>query len=190
MKRAVTLALMITLILCVLPSCSVGEGQSDAERIREKYSACGGVKMNMTLTADYGERVYEFKARFSGTGKSGTLEILAPENIKGLTVAFTEEGGRLEADGVSFDTGALFGNGLSPAEAAPLMLSAWESGYAFERASETVSGEAAAALTFDLDNGAILKTWFDRKTLLPIKAEISENGYTVLTAVFGDVILE
>jgi len=175
----------------LLSSCAAeGKTESAAQAVRRTFTEAESVRMNMTLTADYGEKVYEFKVRWTGTESAGTLEVLSPESIAGLTAVLDEEGSRLLYDGAVFETGALFGDGLSPAEAPPLMLETWKAGYAVERASESVDGEKTAALSYDLPGGDRLKTWFDTETLLPVRAEIVENGSAVLTAEFGDIKLE
>ncbi|MBR5381888.1 MAG: hypothetical protein IK136_04635 [Oscillospiraceae bacterium] len=185
------LVLTITAAAILLSSCAVGGNtESAAQAVRRTFSEAESVRMNMTLTADYGEKVYEFKVRWTGTEENGRLEVLSPESVAGLTAVLDERGGRLIYDGAAFETGGLFGDGLSPAEAAPLMLGAWKSGYAVERSSESVDGEKTAALTYELSGGDRLKTWFDAETLLPLRAEITENGFAVLTAEFGDVKLE
>ena len=175
----------------LLSSCAAKDlSESAAQSVRRIFSEAESVRMNMTLNADYGEKGYEFKVRWTGTEEKGTLEVLFPESIAGVTAVLDEKGGRLRYDGASFETGGLFGDGLSPAEAPPRMLGAWKSGYAVERSEESVDGERTAALTYDLPGGGRLKTWFDRETLLPVRAEIIENGFAVLTAEFGDIILE
>ena len=60
-----------------------------------------GCSGTMDVTADYGQRVYEYTVSFSSTQKDGmTLVITAPEEVAGITA--TVENGQtfLKFDGV------------------------------------------------------------------------------------------
>ena len=189
LRRALLLVLTITAAL-MLSACGAERmTENAAQRVRREFSEAESVTMNVKLTADYGERVYDFVLRFAGTEKACRIELTYPEELKGLAAVMDGEGERLIYEDVAFETGGLFGDDLSPADAVPLMLKTWKTGYASERSRETIDGKSAEALSYDLESGK-LKTWFDGETLLPIKTEISENERVVLTALFGNVALE
>lgn len=189
LRRAIMLVLTIITALS-LSACGAEKlTESAAMRVRREFSEAESVKANVQITADYGERVYTFALRFSGTEDDCRMEITAPEEVKGLSAVIDGEGKRLLYDGAAFETGGLLEDGLSPAAAVPLMLKTWKSGYAAERSRERENGELLEALLYETGKCTV-KTWFDGETLLPVRAEISENGRVVIKALFGNVILE
>ena len=189
LRRALLLVLTITAAL-VFSACGAERvTENAAQRVRREFSEAESVVMNVKMTADYGEKVYDFALRFSGTDEACRIELTYPEELRGLEAVTDETGERLIFEGAAFETGGLFGDDVTPVAALPLMIKTWKTGYASERSRETLDGKSADALSYDLESGKI-KTWFDFDTLLPIKAEISENGRVVLTAVFGNVLLE
>lgn len=166
-----------------------------AKDIGKEFSNAKSIEMIVTLTADYGERVYKYKLR--GTYKDGSsdVEVMEPEGIKGLKAHITEKGVGLELDGVTLDTGNLFGDGLSPLEAVPLMIKTWKDGYITESKREKLDGKETVVVSYDLtkqgsDKKIIHNVWFDTKTRLPVKSEIYSNGYRVLECTFGNIIME
>jgi len=146
--------------------------------------------INADITADYGDRVYTFGVRYTGNAEFGEIVILSPETIAGVTAEVTVDGATLIFDGARLDTGPLTGGGLTPAEALPMLISEWQTGRiafaGFERFGEndTVTMESA------IDDSIAQKTWFNRTTLLPLRAEVSNNGVMVVAVAFNNVIIE
>jgi len=183
----------ITVIAAIfLASCTRG-GQSPrdlVEEIRADILESSRLIINAQITADYGDRVYEFGVRYTGGADLSEIVILSPELIAGITAEVTPGGAALIFDGARLDTGPLTGGGLTPVEALPALISGWRSGViasvGFERFGETdtVVFETAA------DDFVTQRTWFDRRTLLPLRSEIVSNGVLVITAVFNNVVIE
>ena len=125
------------------------------------------------VTADYGQRVYDFSYDFSMVGEETTLLMTAPEAVAGLTVTMTGEQGELSYAGTMVETGNLSDQGLSPVTAVPTMLELARSGF-IETCTlvtedeqeflqvryhdpELEQGEGQETLlTFDPDSGALL----------------------------------
>lgn len=84
------------------------------------------------ITADYGQRVYEFLLSAAVDGEETVLTLREPELAAGITARISEEGGVLEYDGLALETGPLDGDGLSPVSALPALLSAARSEYMAE----------------------------------------------------------
>ena len=195
MRRVAALALMTA--LCLLLCACGGKGGADnfADDIQSEFSKAKGITMIVSVTADYGSRVYEYKLRLVGKNNAMDIEVIEPSGIKGIKAHVTDEGIGLEFDGVTLDTGELFGDGLSPLQAIPLMLKAWKSGYVKESWKEKVSGTQTIAVKFDISQPDSSKNilhiaWFDAQSRLPVKAEILSDGYRVISCTFGNVIME
>lgn len=126
------------LLAALLGGCSKTESENDlALQLRSDFLAMDGCSGTMDVTADYGQRVYEYTVSFSSTQKSGmTLVITAPEEVAGITA--TVENGQtfLKFGGVQLETGPLNADGLSPLDALPAFIAAMQSGYIAETGSE------------------------------------------------------
>jgi hypothetical protein len=184
---------MITLLLLLLPLCACGGSKSSGEalalKIRTSLLEVTALSVSADITADYGERVYDFSVKFSGNADSGVIEIMAPEAIAGLTATVNVSGTTLSYDGAVLDTGAITGDGLSPAETIPVLISQWQSGYISGCNYEKLGDTDALAVTTDISETVSQRTWFDIKTQKPIRAELSDGGKMVVACRFGDVII-
>ncbi len=193
MRQVKALALMITLILLLsLCSCRAGKdsGEDLAGDIRTMMLESSRMDLTTNVTADYGLNVYEFTFRFTGNAQEGTLEIITPEAIAGLKATVSVTGGTLEFDGAVLNTGALTSNGLSPAQCIPVLISQWQSGYISGYNFEKLNENETLAITTDITQTVSERTWFDKKTLLPLKAELYDGGVMVLSCQFENIIIE
>lgn len=184
---------MITLlVILILSSCQGSKNSGTELALDIRASLLEAVKLEMTaaVRADYGERVYDFTFKYSGKADKGELEITAPESIAGLKANISVTGGTLEYDGAVLDTGAVTEDGLSPAAAIPVLISQWQSGYISGCNYEKLDDNEALAVTTDITETVKQRTWFDVKTHLPLRAELSENGKMVIACVFNNVIIE
>jgi len=179
--------------MAVLLTACAGRGQSAGalvQEIREDLENAQRIILDARVTADYGDRVYNFTIRYTGDADFGEIAILAPEQIAGVTAEVTIDGMAIVFDGVRLETGPLTSSGLSPAMALPLLISEWHGGRVtfagFERygALNTISIETA------VDDSVTQRTWFDRRTLLPIRSEISDDGVMVILCLFDNVVIE
>jgi hypothetical protein len=174
-----------------LSSCggSKSGGEELALKIRTSFLETEELSVKADITADYGERVYEFTITYTGGADSGVIEILAPEAIAGLTAKVSVSGATLEYDGAALDMGAVTKDGLSPAEALPVLISQWQSGYISGCNFEKLGDTDTLAVTTDISETVNQKTWFDVKTRLPLRAELIDNGVMVISCRFDDVTI-
>ena len=146
--------------------------------------------LTTSVRADYGDRVYDFSFNYSGNADRGHIEITAPESIAGLKAEVSVSGGTLEYDGAVLDTGAVTKDGLSPAEALPVLISQWQTGYISGCSYEKLGDLNTLAVTTDITESVMQRTWFDVKSHLPVQSELSDSGKTVISCRFENVIIE
>ena len=118
---------MRKLLLCVpmimlLSACGhapggVGPAEELALTIRGEYAALSTWTAQAEITADYGQRVYEYAVAAEFDGAQTRLTLTAPDTVAGLTAVLTEDSGALEFDGLWVETGPLDPEGLTPAAA-------------------------------------------------------------------------
>ncbi len=183
------------LSLLLLPSCGGMEEQNQAEElaltIRGEYLALESLSASMDVTADYGERVYDFALTAAVSGEETVLTLTEPEWAAGLTARITGEEGALEYDGLILETGPLDGEDLSPMSALPQLLEAARSGYMAECSLE--EGEQRTFLRVryaDPDQppgeGRETTLWFDPDTHALVEGEISMDGLRVIRCTISE----
>lgn len=187
--------LVLTMTLCLTLTCCGREGGSQAEQlaldIRGEYLSMAGCTASMEVTADYGQRVYDFGVdlTWQREGES-VLTITAPENVAGVTARLTEGETVLEYDGVRVETGPLDDMGLSPIAAVPVLLDYAQTGYIAACGMET--RQEREVLRVDCRDpeaqpgtGRECALWFEPDTHALLRGELSQDGYTVVQCVFS-----
>lgn len=192
----------LMMILPLLAGCSGGEqgGGTSADElalsIRTEYLAMTACAATVEMTADYGQRVFEYTLSVSWQkGGETLLTVVAPEEIAGITARVQNGSSYLEYDGASLETGLLSAEGLSPMEAVPAIVNYILSGYIAECDFETV-GESEQLWFCCRDpecspgTGTEAAFWFDAESHDLLRAEVFSDGYTVIQCVFTDFTKE
>lgn len=197
MRKALSCVLMMTLLLA---GCKAGGGEESPEnlaaRIRGEYLNLTGWAASVDVNVDYGERVYEFGLDVSWQKEGDTvLTITEPELVAGITARITDGEGYLEYDGVSLSTGPLSGEGMTPLEAVPFLMEQVTKGY-MARCSYETEGESRLLKVLCRDPegqegaGTECTLYFDPESHDLLRAEVSCDGFRVLTAVLTNLTKE
>ena len=174
--------------LCLLASgCGGGEKPAEdmAQAIREEYSAMTGCAGTVEVTADYGQRVYQYTLDFTFSEGELTLTVTAPAELSGVTAHVAEGQTKLEYDGAILETGPLSPEGLSPVSALPVLLDYARGGFSDQWGTEGEGEQALLRIDYrDPDNGPGSGTegvlWFDPADHDLVRGEITEDGYRVI----------
>ena len=194
MRRGVLAAPMITLLL--LSGCG-GAGEQGAEElalsIRDDLAAAQQCSMDAAVTADYGERIYDYNlhVEVSKPGEAGeetVLTLTEPETVAGITARLKEDSNTLEYDGVSVETGPLGNSGLSPMEAIPAILTAAREGYitgcTLEKDGSLLRVDYGA-FEGEPGTGTEVTVWFDTANRALTAGEIRVDGYRSISCEFS-----
>lgn len=184
---------MISLLLCLCLCGCVGESEDNELTLllRADFLSRTGCSGTMDLTADYGQRVYEYTVDFSETEKDGlSMVITAPDEVAGITAHITDGQTALEYDGLQLETGPLNSDGLSPMDALSAFFTAMESGYMAETGSEMLGETEVLRICCrdpELDPGQGLETvlWFDKAQKTLLRGEVRSDGSTVIQCEFS-----
>ena len=174
---------MIALLLVGCGRLEVSEAEQLALEIRGEYLELERCSASLEITADYGQRVYQFEMDAQVQGEDAVLTLTAPETVAGLTARWAGEAGTLEYDGVAVETGSLDPEGLDPVSAFPVLLEAARSGYLTACALE----EDGTVLRVDCGDpagtpgqGTETTLWFDGETGALLRGEIRVDGFRVI----------
>ena len=173
-----------------LSSCAKINTEAEIEQIQADFSSASAIYFSADIRADYGNRVYDYGVTFEGLPDSGTVSITAPESIAGTSFRLSDDGGTLIFDGAEVYTGEILPDGLSPADAVPLLINQWQSGLVTECVIEKFHDEDAVAALFSVSDDVTMRTWFGKESSLPLYAEIYFDGYTVISSTFYNVRAE
>ena len=189
MRKLLFCVPMMILLLAGCGKAGGNEAEELALTIRGEYLASGGCAALASVTADYGQRVYEYEMSVSAAGEEAVITISAPETVAGLTARLAGGDGVLEFDGLSVETGPMDDSGLTPVSAVPALLEAARSGYITACALE----EEGALLRVDCGDpsgtpgtGTETALWFDTATHALVRGEISVDGFRVISCEFSE----
>lgn len=184
--------LLVIFSLMMTVSCSAVEEEGyhhQALQARSAYLALQQGTAMCSLTADYGERVYDYELVLTLSQVEGvyhsTLSLTAPEELAGISV--TQEGmgaeSRLVWEDLILETGDFSQEGLSPMTAIPLMLETLCSGYL-----ESVSIRNEGVLELYSRNpdvptgeGLELVLWLNSESYALLGGEIYQDGLRVIS---------
>ena len=185
MRKALLFALMIPLCLG-LAACGGEAEQRRAEELQISFQNLTAASVEAELTCHYGDEVRAYTLRCSYTPEESTVEVLAPEELAGISATLTGEEQTLAYDGVFLDAGTYSGTEISPLWALPSILRAVGEGYPLESCREALGDEACLRVTFEMTDSAGGKqytaVWFDENGA-PLKGEITLGETVVYTAV-------
>ena len=172
---------------------SISEGEKLALEIRSEFLATSVCTAKAEVSADYGQRVYQYDLDVTASQEETVLVLTSPETVTGITARIAREAGWLEYDGLSVETGSLNDEGLTPVSAVPALLEAARSGYMVSCMLEEEQG----LLRVDCGNpeempgqGVEMTLWFDQASHALIRGEIMNDGSRVIDCTFSQFTKE
>ena len=186
-----TCVLMISLLLS---ACAAAEGETAddlALKLRGEYLAAERCSGTACVTADYGQRVYQYELEFQSNEEETLLTLTAPETVAGLTARLSwKEGSVLEYDGAVIETGPLNQDGLTPVSSIPSMLRTVREGYLDACVLEESEEGTTLRLTSrdpeqDPGKGTETVLWFDPNMFQLLRGEIWQDGFCVIQCEFS-----
>lgn len=176
MKRIVIL--LLCLMLC---GCRAADGAMDRGlALRGSLLQSSGCEMDVTVTADYGDKTYTFAVgcQFDAHGKL-SFTVTSPETISGISGTVDAEGGNLTFDDVALAFPLLADEQLSPISAPWVFMKTLRGGYI------TAAGEIDRSVRLIIDDryeedALTLHIWLDGEGN-PSLGEIYHNGRRILT---------
>ena len=170
-------------LLCVfilLTGCSGSNTPIDqAIKLRNRIENSNGCAFSATVTADYGDKIYEFSMDCEIDPEGNlTFKVIKPDTIAGITGKISNAGGALTFDDqvLAFQTIA---DGLATPVTAPwILMKTLKSGY-LKGCAETDAGYEISADDSYKDNALHLQIVLNED--LPVSAEIFWNDRRLIT---------
>lgn len=194
-KSMLICVLMMLLALSACGRAREDDPQRQALALRSEYLEADGCTAELTVQADYGQRVYTYGVDVTVAGGESVLTVTAPPELSGITARIADGQSRLEYDGAVLETGPLSEDGLTPLSAVSALLECARSGFidscGMERLGER---DALRILCRDPDlpagQGREVTLWFDLASRGLLQGEIAVDGYRVILCEFETFTLE
>jgi hypothetical protein len=173
-------ALMISLLF--LTACSGGKEVSEDRflKFREQLCSSEGVTAVSKVRAETEEATEEYEMSFTQTGEGAVVEVLGPEELKGIKATLGGDPMTVEYQGVILETGGLGSDDLTPITALPMIVEAMKGWHIENVWGETVNDSKTLAAKIFATDRSDLTVWLDYETMTPLYAEITLDGYTVI----------
>lgn len=184
MKR---LFLIFTAAVCLLLTACGGSSAAKTayDRFSKELNAAERISFTANVRAEYEHKTARFALSYTEDESGGTVTVIAPELISGISAKVLRGSTRLEYGEVSLDTGSLDEHGLSPMSAMPVMIQALRDGHL--ESFWTEDGKTVLQLTPSDDY--ICTVWFG-DGMKPLHAELQSDGRVVIFADITDWSLD
>lgn len=177
MKRAAVLIF----IVAMLSGCSSAHPELDrGMALRDRLLSGQGCSFDADITADYGDKLYEFSMACQGDVQGNlAFTVTAPETIAGITGTVSDVGGKLTFDDTALQFELMTDDQLSPVSAPWIFLRTLRSGYL---TSAGMDGEQLRLTINDSyeEDALQLDIWLDGDDV-PVRAEILYDGRRILS---------
>lgn len=179
---------VLAVLLCLTGCGGENKASERGLRLRSQVLQAETVRFHATVTADYGDKVYDFAMDCQGDGQGDlTFTVTAPETIAGITGTLSGEGGTLTFDDTALAF-PLLAEGLpSPVSAPWLLLKALRSGPIVSAGMEDEKLRLSINCGYE-DTAFSLDIWCDGENT-PVTAEIAQDGRTILSLSLENVTL-
>ena len=179
--------MILLLVACGGGSAGGSEEETLALAIRGEYLEMTSCAATAEITADYGQRVYQYTMSVEASEEETALVITAPETVAGITARLKDKDSLLEYDSIAVETGPMDQQGLTPVSAVPALLEETRSGYMRACALE----EDGTLLRMDCGDpegepgkGVETTLWFDADTHALARGEIRVDGFRAILCEF------
>ncbi len=167
------LCLPLLLIMCLLLGGCGGREFSEAqEQLSQRLGAVEALSFTANVRAEYENKTARFTLGYSEDSEGGSVTVLAPQLIAGVTARVKPDGTSLEYEGISLGTGDLDDYGLSPMSALPMLLQALKTG-ALD--SGWTEGDYTV-MQIDSTDTLSCTVWLQPDSLTPCQAELISDG--------------
>lgn len=179
MKKVIYIGMILMLLL--LSGCGKDTRMAD---LQQQYREISASQMSAEIVCHLPSDNRTFTVVCSYDREQGsTTGITAPEEVKGISAAVSDDSLQVIYDGMILPAGEM--TDICPANCLPYLLRAVSEGYVTEYSSETLEGRQCLRAAFDTtaDSGRkiLCTVWFDAENYLPDYAEFSLDGNIVLT---------
>ncbi len=173
------MAVLVCLVL-ILTGCTGSEGDLERAMALRARLLAEAVSFQVELTADYGNKTYEFAMDCQADGKGNlTFTVTQPQAIAGVTGTVSAAGGKLTFGDTALAFELMADGQLSPVSGPWILMNTLRSGYL---TSATVEEDLLRLAIDDSyqEDALHLDIWLDKNDV-PVRGEILWQGRRLLS---------
>jgi len=187
LRRVIACALMMTLLL--LSACGGENAASkDFETFRETLSGMDSLTLQANVTSLAGDEIFTCRLGYEWyrEGDKALVTVIEPESVKGVKAKMSEGKWELGYNTVLLSSPDLERQSLAPITAPRRVVSSWLDAPLIAACYEQYEEQklVRATLSGEDEGQTVYELWFMRESFLPVRAEIAENGQTVIKVDF------
>lgn len=181
MKKVLVFLLTFPLLLT-----GCGQAKEVGKDLQGQYVKVATAEMEAEVTSHMTteDRTYTLRCTYDAHNGAAT-EILAPEELKGISATIGIDGLKVAYNGTAVSSGEL--QTLCPANCLPWLMEALAHGYLQSEGEETAEGVPCYRLVLEnaaMDGSKILcSAWLDQETLIPRYAEFTTGDQVTISLV-------
>ena len=171
----------VILVLVLLAGCTGKRAELDrAMKLRASLLGCLGCSFDVTITADYGDEIYQFAMACEADGRGNlSFTVKQPESIAGITGEISSGEGKLTFDDVALQFPLMADDQVTPVSGPWILMKTLLGGYL------TAANEEDDLLHLTIhdsyeDDALQMEIWLNRDNL-PICGEIFYDGRRIVT---------
>ena len=171
----------IILVLFIFTGCDRSKENMDrALDFRQELLKSAGCRFDCSLTADYGDILYQFVLNCEADNKGNiTFTVLSPESISGIAGTISASGGKIKFDDTLLGFPILSEDLPTPLSAPWLFITALRSGYI--RTSDVSSGKLSLTIADTYEDDSILMNVQFGEQERPVSCEFIWKGRRILS---------
>ena len=176
-------SLCCVIMLLVLAGCGKGEAPKQAALdLRTALLEAGGCTFTAEITADLGNRVYDFSVSCDyDAGNRVKVQVVEPKEIAGINAVVSGNGAAVEFEDMALDFGTMAGGNVSAMEAPWLLAECWSGAYISAAGADGELYRITYLHGYD-EKELVVDTWLDSAGN-PIRSEVAYDGGRCLSLV-------
>lgn len=157
------------------------ESVQPAIDFRTRLLEAGGCSFDLSVRVNYGEEAADFSLACTyDTDGTASMEVTAPETLAGIRAGTDGEGTFVQFEDVRLALADVAEGKLAPMSSPRLLGSCWQEAYISATCTEEGNRRVTYLFGYDKDELTV-DCWFTPENV-PVHAEISYEGLTVLQA--------
>lgn len=176
----------------LLTGCGAEKGDPVQEALdfRTAVLAAETCSFQAEVSADFGDRVYEFAldCAYHPQENDAELTVTAPESLAGICATVDGETASVTYEDVSLELGTMAGGHVAPMQLPQLLGDAWAYGYIESQAREGDGFLLTYRTGYDQEELMVRTVLNGERT--PVQAEVYYDGVCVLTAEISEYLAQ
>jgi len=174
-------------VFAILLLCACSSSEKLEENFESWRTGLEKVSATAVVTISVGEQASEYELKCDYNPEKTVVEIISPENLKGVAATRGEKDTQLEFDGLILELGEI--NGISPVNTLPHLIDTLRKGYVSGCSTEKYGDDVLLSVEFSPQAGVGVRVWLNEDNI-PVRADFVSDTYAGIKIEITDWNLE